>query len=132
MSRKYKKYTKEQFIDAVASSFSYSEVCRKIDIRPVGGNLNTIRTRIHREELDCSHFTGQLWSKDKQLKDWNKYARTASLKKILINERGYACECCAISTWLGQPLILELDHVDGDRTNNDKLNLKLLCPNCHS
>lgn len=27
---------------------------------------------------------------------------------------------------------LELHHLDGDRTNNDKLNLQLLCPNCHS
>ncbi len=27
---------------------------------------------------------------------------------------------------------LEVDHVDGDFTNNDESNLRLLCPNCHS
>jgi hypothetical protein len=27
---------------------------------------------------------------------------------------------------------LEIDHIDGDRTNNDKSNLKTLCCNCHA
>lgn len=27
---------------------------------------------------------------------------------------------------------LEVDHIDGDHTNNNESNLELLCPNCHS
>jgi Zn finger protein HypA/HybF involved in hydrogenase expression len=27
---------------------------------------------------------------------------------------------------------LEIDHIDGNWTNNDEANLQLLCPNCHS
>jgi 5-methylcytosine-specific restriction endonuclease McrA len=27
---------------------------------------------------------------------------------------------------------IELEHIDGDSTNNSLENLKLLCPNCHS
>lgn len=27
---------------------------------------------------------------------------------------------------------LEIDHIDGDYTNNSEDNLQLLCPNCHS
>ena len=27
---------------------------------------------------------------------------------------------------------LEIDHIDGDSTNNAEENLRLLCPNCHS
>jgi hypothetical protein len=27
---------------------------------------------------------------------------------------------------------LEIDHIDGDRSNNSKSNLRVLCPNCHS
>ena len=34
--------------------------------------------------------------------------------------------------WLGLPLALVLDHVDGDPTNNRRENLRLVCPNCDS
>lgn len=27
---------------------------------------------------------------------------------------------------------LEIDHIDGDSSNNDKNNLRVMCPNCHS
>ena len=42
------------------------------------------------------------------------------------------CEICGIIDWLGKPLPLELDHIDGNRTNHRIENLRILCPNCHS
>lgn len=53
-------------------------------------------------------------------------------KKILISELGHKCQSCDNSEWLGKPITLELEHVDGDSLNNTRENLKLLCPNCHS
>lgn len=52
-------------------------------------------------------------------------------KKILIKERSHKCECCGLTEWLGSPITLELDHIDGNNRNNVKDNLRLLCPNCH-
>lgn len=43
-----------------------------------------------------------------------------------------ACEMCGISDWAGNPLSLELHHINGDRLDNRLENLELLCPNCHS
>lgn len=53
-------------------------------------------------------------------------------KRILIEERGHTCEVCGNSGWMGQPIPLELDHIDGDSDNNASENLRLICPNCHA
>ena len=46
--------------------------------------------------------------------------------------RGEICEICGITEWNGKPLTLQIDHIDGDRTNNHLDNLMILCPNCHT
>lgn len=60
---------------------------------------------------------------------------TEILKKYIIyyELKEYKCEKCECSgEWLGEEIILELDHIDGDRSNNELENLRFLCPNCHS
>jgi 5-methylcytosine-specific restriction endonuclease McrA len=53
------------------------------------------------------------------------------IKKLnLLGE--YRCSECSIKEWNGKLLSLELDHVDGNKHNNKKENLRYLCPNCHS
>ena len=56
-----------------------------------------------------------------------------TLKKYLAEVRGNSCECCGIRTeYNGRPLVLQLDHIDGNSDNENVANLRLLCPNCHS
>lgn len=54
------------------------------------------------------------------------------LRKYLILYRGEGCGICKISQWKNQPLLLEVDHIDGNASNNLPSNLQLICPNCHS
>lgn len=43
------------------------------------------------------------------------------------------CEICGLSgEWMGKPLNMELDHIDGDRSNHLLNNLRIICPNCHA
>jgi 5-methylcytosine-specific restriction endonuclease McrA len=34
--------------------------------------------------------------------------------------------------WLGRPVPIEVDHVNGKNTDHRLENLRLLCPNCHA
>ena len=42
------------------------------------------------------------------------------------------CECCGLKTWNNENIPLELHHIDGDKYNNELINIELLCPNCHA
>ena len=55
-----------------------------------------------------------------------------SKKKRVILEQDKTCLCCGIKEWLGAPLTLQVDHADGNTQNNQRANLRGLCPNCHS
>jgi hypothetical protein len=55
-----------------------------------------------------------------------------TLRRMLLNERGHQCEICESYEWMGQPVPIELDHIDGNASNNLLSNLRLLCPNCHA
>lgn len=54
------------------------------------------------------------------------------LKAGVLVPECYQATCFVKDQWLGQPLSLHLDHVDGDSRNNELSNLRLLCPNCHT
>lgn len=60
--------------------------------------------------------------------------QTYKLKQRLLEEeiKENRCEVCDISEWNGQPINMELHHVDGNRTNHLLENLEMICPNCHS
>ena len=54
-------------------------------------------------------------------------------KKLRIYyEQSGQCNRCNNDKWLDSPIPLELEHIDGNRKNNDRSNLELLCPNCHA
>jgi hypothetical protein len=49
-----------------------------------------------------------------------------------LKEKFLQCSSCGISEWNNRPITLEIEHIDGNWSNNKEDNLTLICPNCHS
>lgn len=57
-----RKWTDEQFIEAVSNSLSYAEVLRTLGLKVAGSNYDTVKRKIKELNLDTSHMTGQGWN----------------------------------------------------------------------
>jgi Zn finger protein HypA/HybF involved in hydrogenase expression len=136
------KYTKESLEKIIAECNTWADVCRKFNVKPMTGAQSHIKKRAIYFNIDFSHFVGKSSTKGKTFKKKNaiEYCYKGStikshrLKLILVRDgyKKYICEECNINEWNGEELPLELDHIDGDHTNNELSNLKILCPNCHA
>lgn len=141
----YKNYTDEDVKVAFESSNCIAEILEKLDLKAAGGNYATIKRKFLKLGLDYTSLSlnGRSWSAGKKLgyKQPIEYylvkgrpTTSHNLRLRLISEglKEHRCESCGLTEWLGDPIPLELDHIDGDHDNNLIDNLQILCPNCHA
>jgi hypothetical protein len=140
-------WTDEQLVEAVRESTSLAEVMRRLGLRCHGGgsSFRKIKWHIVRLGLDTTHMFGQAANRGERNKGGprkphfsevlarkHKLSAHALRKAALAAGLPYRCECGNEGSWQDRPLTLQLDHKDGDRTNNTLSNLRFLCPNCHA
>ena len=144
------KYTKEWLEKLCENSYSYAEVLKKAGRKQSGGSQNNLKKKIEEFGIDISHFTGQRWQNSTNQFDNVENREKYNLDEIFIKNspvtqkvlRGYIerhdlleykCQNCGCDgNWQGGLISLEIDHIDGDNSNNELINLRYLCPNCHA
>jgi len=68
--------------------------------------------------------------KNDDYKHLNEATIRRHIKHFLIDRDGHVCAICQSKEWMGQPIPLVCDHIDGDIQNNDITNFRNVCCNC--
>ena len=136
------RYTETQAREALASSFSYAEALRKLDVGSTGENWRTLLVWVQRWGIPTDHFDPRALQRrgtsrrprplNEILVEGSTYSR-GHLKQRLYRDglKQRRCEICGQGElWRGRAMGLILDHINGVRDDHRIDNLRIVCPNC--
>ncbi|OEV13858.1 HNH endonuclease [Streptomyces nanshensis] len=136
--------------EAMARSVSYAGVLRELGLPVTEPNRAKVQRRARRLGVEDGHFRRPVKGAASRSAssgagggargvltvrpDGLPRVRHERLRRAL-DETGmaYACAGCGNpGSWEGQPMTLQIDHINGDWRDNRRENLRYLCPNCHA
>lgn len=141
------RWTEENLKNAIKGSNSKSDILRNLGLKLRSGNFQTLEKYCllfninisnikfdHKSHSTKNGFQRKL-NNDDIFRKFSKTNRSETIKKRAFQE-GFLVnkcyECNQKPFWNEKPLVLQLDHINGDRSDNRVENLRILCPNCHT
>jgi len=126
---------KEDILVWISENRSKAEMARLLKCR-----VGTLQNAFERMGIVYAGNMSGMGRKSGKYKPATEYFNNESaisaykLKNKLLRDglKHHKCESCGGEEWMGKPIPIELDHIDGNRYNNDLSNLRILCPNCHA
>lgn len=143
------KSSKEEFQTVCSNCSSLADIMRHFGVRPEAGNYQTLKRRIKEDQTDISHIrlglsnckgrfpiTRYTEEKARRALEIGSITNRSQIKILCVRYNILDNKICAICAhpdkWNDKPLVMQLDHIDGNSSNNLLSNFRFVCPNCHT
>jgi predicted RNA-binding Zn-ribbon protein involved in translation (DUF1610 family) len=141
-------YTKEKLEEIVSKCTTYRQILLAFNRNESAGSYRVLQKKMNEWDININHFltsserakimfeNGQLFKRcTTDIFTVNSNVSRTTVKKRVIDEKliEYKCvKCGNKGEWLGEPITLILDHINGINNDNRLENLKFVCPNCNA
>lgn len=143
------KFYPEELKSLIKNSHSISHIISQLSLQKTNNSA-----RNHIKNFACNHNISLPSYKDYRNSSYNpRYNKEEILKRFVKSDKNYGsslrswvlkfnlikykcqgenCEMSPSLSWGSRTITLHLDHINGENTDNRLVNLRFLCPNCHS
>lgn len=119
-----------------------NEIAKAMGVGVGGNTYREFKRIIEKYDIDTSHFQNvynnfsrpelkqeEIFCENSRIGHSGKLLKY--LKKFGVKNTN-TCERCGRSEWEGEPIPLQVHHLNGKHSDNRIENLQILCPNCHA